>query len=468
MIPDWITVSEVSGASGETIVTFTASTNDTQSARTATLTIRGTNSGIEKTVTIHQQGVLYMTVTPSTLNVPDSGGTFTITVDTNADEWDALTVPNWVTLYPTGGTSGQTTITATVSYNTGSPRTGNIEFYELQGRVSGTTTVSQTGTTQKLAWVLPSNGQRSVSSGVTSVWWLLEAVDVGEIGIGQMSPMFNSYTITEFHSALYPRATHQVDMYFSENTGEARNGMFTITASTATGYLTGNLAQERGSGGTATLSLSPSAVTVNAASGSSTYTITSTGTITGLSATTNVSWISQPISIVGNNLTVYYQANAGASARTATITLSGNGGAVTATATLKQNVPSPQIIIQNPTAKTITPNTTTVAFIYSVSGAVNNIAPVYTADWITLVTLDGHYLYIYCERNPEDTARTAQIRITGSTATGSVSATAILEQKGESLKLDPSTLIFNYNSGDIKTMSVYTENDWNVIDIEDV
>ena len=376
MIPSWITVNQVSGASGETTVTFTASANDTQSARTATLTVTGRNSGLQKTVTITQNAT-------------------------------------------------------------------------------------------RFAWVFPTSGQRNASSGVTSAWWLVEAVGVGNIGIGTKSPMFNSYTIEEYQSTTYPRATHIIRMYFSENTGDARNGMFTVTATTSLGYLTGNLSQERGSGGTATLSLSPSAVTVNAASGSSTYTITSTGTITGLSATTNVSWISQPISIVGNNLTVYYQANAGASARTATITLSGNGGAVTATATLKQNVPSPQIIIENPTAKTITPNTTEVAFIYSVSGAVNNIAPVYTADWITNVTLDGHYLYIRCERNAEDTARTAQIRITGSTATGTVSATAILEQNGESLKLDPSTLTFNYNSGEIKTMSVYTENNWTVTDIED-
>ena len=379
MIPDWITVNKGSGESGETVVTITAAANPSTTARTATLTVRGTASGIEKTVSLSQAA---------------------------------------------------------------------------QPAAS-------------FAWVLPSNGQRSGSSGLTSMWWLLEAVGVGEVGIGQASPMFNSYTITPYQSALYPRATHRVDMYFSENTGPARTGMFTVTASTSLGYLTGNLSQEAGSGGQAAVSITPTAVTVGAETGQTTFIISTTGTVTGLTATTDATWISRPLTITGNQLTVYYQANPGAAGRTATITLSGNGGAVTATATITQNIAEPDITILSPTAKTVSATVTSVAFIYSVSGAVNNIAPVYTADWITNVTLDGHYLYIYCERNPEDTARTAQIRITGSTATGTVSATAILEQRGESLRLDPTTLVFGYNSGEIKTMSVYTQNNWTVIDIED-
>lgn len=379
MIPDWITVNKGSGESGETVVTITAAANPSTTARTATLTVRGTASGIEKTVSLSQAA---------------------------------------------------------------------------QPAAS-------------FAWVLPSNGQRSGSSGLTSMWWLLEAVGVGEVGIGQASPMFNSYTITPYQSALYPRATHMVEMYFSENTGPARTGMFTVTASTALGYLTGNMSQEAGSGGQAAVSLTPTAVTVGAETGQTTFLISTTGTVTGLTATTDATWISRPLTITGNQLTVYYQANPGAAGRTATITLSGNGGAVTATATLTQNIAEPDITILSPTAKTVSATVTSVAFIYSVSGAVSNIAPVYTADWITNVTLDGHYLYIYCERNPEDTARTAQIRITGSTATGTVSATAILEQRGESLRLDPTTLTFGYNSGEIKTMSVYTQNNWTVIDIED-
>lgn len=379
MIPDWITVNKGSGESGETVVTITAAANPSTTARTATLTVRGTASGIEKTVSLSQAAQ------PSA----------------------------------------------------------------------------------SFAWVLPSNGQRNASSGLTSIWWLLEAVGVGEVGIGQASPMFNSYTITPYQSALYPRATHRVDMYFSENTGPARTGMFTVTASTSLGYLTGNLSQEAGSGGQAAVSITPTAVTVGAETGQTTFIISTTGTVTGLTATTDATWISRPLTITGNQLTVYYQANPGAAGRTATITLSGNGGAVTATATITQNIAEPDITILSPTAKTVSATVTSVAFIYSVSGAVNNIAPVYTADWITNVTLDGHYLYIYCERNPEDTARTAQIRITGSTATGTVSATAILEQRGESLRLDPTTLVFGYNSGEIKTMSVYTQNNWTVIDIED-
>lgn len=380
MIPDWITVNKASGTSGETVVTLTAAANPSTTARTATLTVRGTASGIEKTVTLSQAAQ------PSA----------------------------------------------------------------------------------SFAWVLPSNGQRNASSGLTSIWWLLEAVGVGEVGIGQASPMFNSYTITPYQSALYPRATHRVDMYFSENTGPARTGMFTVTASTSLGYLTGNLSQEAGSGGQAAVSITPTAVTVDAQSGSTTFTISTTGTVTGLTATTDATWISRPLTITGNQLTVYYQANPGGTARTATITLTGNGGAVTATATLTQGVPTPDITILAPTAKTVSATVTSVAFIYSVSGAVSDIGVVWTGSWITNITLNYPYISVTMDVNDTDTARTANIRVTGRTATGTVSSSCVLEQKGESLRMDPDTLIFGYNSGEVKTTNVYTNNNWRVTDIRDV
>lgn len=376
MIPSWITVNQVSGASGETTVTFTASANDTQSARTATLTVTGRNSGLQKTVTITQNAT-------------------------------------------------------------------------------------------RFAWVFPTSGQRNVSSGVTSAWWLVEAVGVGNIGIGTKSPMFNSYTIEEYQSTTYPRATHIIRMYFSENTGDARNGMFTVTASTTSGYLTGNLSQEKGQGEAASISLTPSATTVNAASGSTTYTITMTGTVTGLTATTNGSWISQPITISGDNLIVYYQDNPSATERTATITLSGNGGGVTATATLTQGIPTPKITILSPTAKTVDANTTSVAWTYSVVGNVTNINPVYTADWITNVTLSYPYMTVTFNKNATDNQRSTIIRITGSTGTGTVSSSCVLEQNGSSLTLDPNELIFGYNAGESKAINVYTNNNWRVIDITD-
>ena len=483
---DWLTAT-----TGGTVINVVASANTAESARTATITLTGTSSGqtIITTATLVQNGtVSYEFVWTRPANGHNSARSYY-----EEDWWELKAVnvndigatitsgSNWINNIILSGGSGVYGATHSVyvyfNENTGAERTGAIQVSGLTtgGEVvtlEGTITQDSGATPYEFIWTRPASGTRTNSSGVTSAWFELKATNVSNVFIGETSGMFTSFSVEAYEdpSSHTSGATHIVYLYFSQNTGATRTGTFTVTGTTGGQTVTLNGAvTQSGSSTQPALTLSPSTATVGSASGSTTYSYTIQGTVTGLSATTNVSWISQPISIDTTNqrITVYRQANAGASARTATITLSGNGGAVTATATLTQNMPSPDIIIENPTAKTITPNTTTVAFIYSVSGAVNNIAPVYTADWITLVTLDGHYLYIYCERNPEDTARTAQIRITGSTATGTVSATAILEQKGESLKLDPSTLTFNYNSGEIKTMSVYTENNWTVIDIED-
>ena len=395
----------------------------------------------------------------------------------NINNFGVWTDASWLTVEKTTEGAGSYTwmVDCDFSVNTGDSRTATIYF---SGRTAGGREVTESRYVRQaaaqpatsLAWIYPSSGNKRASSGVTEATWLLEAVGVGNVGIGQASPMFNSYVIEPYAAAAYPRVTHRVVMYFSENTGAERSGMFTVTASTSLGYLTGNLTQEKG-GDTpvpAAISLSPSTVSVDAQTGSTTYTISTTGTVTGLTATTDASWISRPITISGDKLIVNYQANPGGTARTATITLTGNGGAVTATATLKQGVPQPDITILSPTAKTVSATVTSVAFTYSVSGAVSDIGVVWTGSWITNITLNYPYISVTMDVNDTDTARTASIRVTGRTATGTVSSSCVLEQKGESLRLDPDTLTFGYNSGEIKTTSVYTNNNWRVTDIRDV
>lgn len=73
-IPSWITLSQNSGQSGQTDVTFTASTNNTSRARTAVLKVRNPNSGLEKNVTIRQESYYYNI--PLTIEVVSGSGLF--------------------------------------------------------------------------------------------------------------------------------------------------------------------------------------------------------------------------------------------------------------------------------------------------------------------------------------------------------------------------------------------------------
>lgn len=469
------------GATGEATHTVTAQAPaNTGESRTAVITVTGTTTAgtVSLTGSVTQAEAYTLSVYPQGGRETQSGATdtwFGVTLR-NINDFGVWTDVSWLTVEKTTEGAGPYTwmVDCDFSVNTGDSRTATIYF---SGRTAGGREVTESRYVRQaaaqpvtsLAWIYPSTGNKRVSSGVTEATWLLEAVGVGNVGIGQASPMFNSYVIEPYAVSTYPRATHRVVMYFSENTGDERSGLFTVTASTSLGYLTGNLTQEKGSGPVpAAISLSPSTVSVDAQTGSTTYTISTTGTVTGLTATTDASWISQPITISGNKLIVYYQANPGGKARTATITLSGNGGAVTATATLKQGVPQPDITILSPTAKTVSATVTSVAFIYSVSGAVSDIGVVWTGSWITDITLNYPHINITMDVNDTDTARTASIRVTGRTATGTVSSSCVLEQRGESLRLDPDTLTFGYNSGEVKTTSVYTNNNWRVTDIRDV
>ena len=466
----WITLSLNGSALTATV---TQNTGDT---RTGTITVTGnTSSGVIS-------GYTTLSQSPGEAGWelvwvrPNARGEQTTRYYFDTDWWtiratnvtgltaEVLTGGYWLTgltITQGGGTYLEThSVDAYFSENSGPERTATIRVSGIspQGPVyiDGSLTQEE-GQAAGNMELLPH--ERTVSASDTSTTLTLSTT--GSV---------NTITVTSNQSwATVSRSGSNVTVTFSANTSSDPR----VCVITARGYTGGDellsASQITQSGaGTAGITISPSAATVNSQSGSTTYTIRITGNVTGLTANTSATWISKPITITNNAFTIYRQANTGSSARTATITVTGNNGAVSATATLTQNQPMPSITIENPTAKTISANTTTVAFIYSVSGDVNNIAPVYTADWITLVTLDGHYLYIYCERNPEDTARTAQIRITGSTATGTVSATAILEQKGMSLRLDPDTLIFDYNSNQTKTMGVYTQNNWTVIDISDI
>ncbi|MDR2120662.1 MAG: leucine-rich repeat protein, partial [Tannerella sp.] len=99
----WATVSPTSGSNNGT-VTVTATAN-TGAARTATITIAG--SGITRAVSVMQAAgtpAPSLTVSPSTLTVPATGGTESITITSNIS-WTAVSSETWATVSTSSGSN---------------------------------------------------------------------------------------------------------------------------------------------------------------------------------------------------------------------------------------------------------------------------------------------------------------------------------------------------------------------------
>lgn len=85
---DWLSVNPTSGDSGYTSIQITAEENTTFSARTGTVTIKSIETGVVlATITVTQDELMeVLTVQPSTVTFPASGGTIQITI-TNNTSW---------------------------------------------------------------------------------------------------------------------------------------------------------------------------------------------------------------------------------------------------------------------------------------------------------------------------------------------------------------------------------------------
>ena len=133
-IPDWIHFDTVTGASGETVFSFTYDATTLQNARTAEIRVQ------TEYVSVTQEG-LYINVNPQTLNFEYDGDTVTLAISANTD-YQISTSLDWITLSQSSGSSGQTAIYVTASYNTGGNRSGvvfvgNTAVNVAQGSYSG-------------------------------------------------------------------------------------------------------------------------------------------------------------------------------------------------------------------------------------------------------------------------------------------------------------------------------------------
>lgn len=132
----WCSVSPASGASGSVQFSLTIAQNTTYDDRTATVTV--TAGTAKRTITVKQLAAGGMQVSPSTLDVPYTGGDFEITVQHNVDFTITVSeaAKGWISVK---GTKGLTTdkVVITVAENDGTQtREGTLTFKSSAGEAT--------------------------------------------------------------------------------------------------------------------------------------------------------------------------------------------------------------------------------------------------------------------------------------------------------------------------------------------
>ena len=142
---NWLNISSQSGSSGQTILTLSAQRNLATNYKTATIRAYNPvyNVTAETYVTIEAYSP-YIEVAPTIVGVPESGGTYQLSISANCSY--VIAYPDLVSSYSTTAATGDTTITFSVSgtYES-STLIGNIVITDESGQVSKTVRVEQYG-----------------------------------------------------------------------------------------------------------------------------------------------------------------------------------------------------------------------------------------------------------------------------------------------------------------------------------
>lgn len=126
----WVNVTSYSGAMGTSQVFADITTNEGTPRQTAITFRSKVNPSVTATLNITQAGATgNISVTPNTANIPGNGGTQVVKV-TSFGSWSVRSKPDWATVSPNTGPSGDTNVTITVAANTtGAERTSYVQFY---------------------------------------------------------------------------------------------------------------------------------------------------------------------------------------------------------------------------------------------------------------------------------------------------------------------------------------------------
>ena len=131
---DWITVSPLSGGEGETTVTMTVGEYKNESGRNGYVYFMTDDGKHTYTIGVNQEAYIpiVVSVSPTSLLFPSSGGSETLNVTANG-EW-SVTAPTWASL-STYGADGDVALTVSVSKNVSSDAKEGVLTFSTIDRV---------------------------------------------------------------------------------------------------------------------------------------------------------------------------------------------------------------------------------------------------------------------------------------------------------------------------------------------
>ena len=143
---DWLTLNKYSGNSGRNYINVTAEENKTIEAREAVITIYNDIYEVSKEVTVYQEANdPYITLSDNDLEFDKNKSSKSIEVESSIP-WSATIVsnPDWLTITPTKGDNGTTTLKVTVKgNNTIDIRSANIKIENSEYKLSKVLTITQ-------------------------------------------------------------------------------------------------------------------------------------------------------------------------------------------------------------------------------------------------------------------------------------------------------------------------------------
>ena len=142
---NWLNISSQSGSSGQTILTLSANKNLSTNYKTAEITAYNPVYNISaKTYVTLESYAPFLSISPGLFGVPDSGGTYELTIDANC-AW-VIAFPDLVTSYSTSAGTGNAVITFTVPGTTADTTlVGNIVVTDESGQLSKIAKIEQYG-----------------------------------------------------------------------------------------------------------------------------------------------------------------------------------------------------------------------------------------------------------------------------------------------------------------------------------
>ena len=115
--PDWLTITPTKGDNGTTTLKVTVKDNNTIDVRSAIIKIENSEYNISKVLTITQSvGDANASVSSKEISIPSEGDTKSIDIESNTP-WKAKCDAEWISLSPTSGSKGKTTMTISAKEN---------------------------------------------------------------------------------------------------------------------------------------------------------------------------------------------------------------------------------------------------------------------------------------------------------------------------------------------------------------